>query len=257
MSLVNIVLYSMVGFFLGFGFVLALAGKNDGLRDTLLRKIVRSNPDGWVWEQRGEQYKLRPLTYDEGADQYRIGSKEDAEYKDEVGLMHSFKGVPFGLALKEKRPMVDIETAAAAEGASKMIPDGGNLSHNQTLTPDEIQDRLGVGRLHGERRTIQYVNPFIYVDKEDLVDLRKVTKLLRYNSNADTPRKTAKNAQEAERAFDSYGGLRKNLGRIAYLMIGGILTYIGTTSGGGGGGGGGGVSVPIQLVSDGLMGVVV
>lgn len=248
---VQILLWSTVAFCLGFGAVIALAGRSASIRGTLLKNIIRSNPDGWVLEQQGEQYKLKELTYDEGADQYRIGSKNDAEYKDEVGLMHTFNGTPLGLSLKGKRPMVDIETAAAAERASTMIPDGGQLAPDQDLEVEELQNRLGVGKLHGPQRTVQYVNPFVDVDKENLVDLRNITKLLRYNSDSDTPRKTAKNQAEAERAFDKYGGLKRNASLLAAAMVGGVLTYIGTTSsGGGGGGGGGGVNVPITLMYD-------
>jgi len=54
----------------------------------------------------------------------------------------------------------------------------------------------------GGELVIHYLNPFVHVDANELVDLRNIGKLFLHDSNPDAPRKAAENALEAERALE-------------------------------------------------------
>jgi len=164
--------------------------------------------------------------------------------------MHSIHGVPFGLKLESKRPMVDVEVAAAAEGTRGKLTDGGMLDGTEQFSLEELRNRLHVGKMHAQERTYVYINPFVE-RIDDVVDLRRIARVMTHDANPDTPRKTAKNATEAERAF-SRGDLKEKGMYLASFVAGGIVAYIG---GSGGGGGGGGVAVPITAV-DVMLGVL-
>lgn len=252
MSLVSIAIWSCLGIAVGVGIAIFGAGRSEALRDAMLKQILRSNKDGWCLVQRGNSYDLEPLTREEDADAYRIGDKDDAEWvEDEAGLMHSMYRVPFGLKLESKRPIVDVNTAAAAEGTAGKLTDGGQLTGSETFSLEDLQDRLHIGTLNAGERTFVYVNPFVERATERLHDLREIGRVMTHDANPDTPRKTAKNAKEAERAFDR-GDLKEKGMYLASFVAGGIVAYIG---GSGGGGGGGGVSMPMVLVDVASMGV--
>lgn len=245
MSLVTILMWSILGLLLGIVFTIFAAGSSKTLRNAIMKQVFRSNKDGWALVQRGKKYSLEPLTRDEDMNAWRIGDEEDAEWKeDPADLMHSMFGVPLGLCLGEKRAISDIEAAAAGESAADKVTDGGRLTQDQELSLSEIQDRLVVGKLKGAQQSIMYVNPFVDTDG-NFVDLRNITKLFRHDADSDTPRKAAKNAKEAERTFDKYGGIKEFGKIVTAFMLGAIATYIG---GSGGGGGGGGVAIPIYAV---------
>lgn len=253
MSLVTILMWSILGIVLGMFLTIFSAGWSASIRNSILKQVFRSNKDGWALVQRGKKYSLEPLTRDEEMNAWRIGDEDEAEWKeDPADLMHSIHGVPLGLCLGEKRPMADIEAAAAGEKSSEKATDGGLLSQNDKLSLEEIQDRLVVGKLQGAQKSIMYVNPFVETPY-DFVDLRNITKLFRHDADSDTPRKAAKNAKEAERAFDKYGGIKEFGKIVTAFMLGAIATYIGGS--GGGGGGGGGVPVPIYAI-DVMLGVM-
>jgi hypothetical protein len=246
MSLVSIAIWSSLGIAVGFGIAIFGASSSAAIRDTMLKQIFKSNKDGWALVQRGNSYELEPLTRDEDADAYRIGPEDEAEWvEDEAGLMHSIYRVPFGLKLESRRPMVDVETAAAAEGARGKITDGGQLDGSETFSLDQLRDKLHVGRLNAGSRTYVFVNPFVERATEAVYDLRSIGRVMTHDASPDTPRKTAKNAKEAERAFDGLGGIKEKGMYLACFVAGGIVAYIG---GSGGGGGGGGVNVPVTVV---------
>jgi hypothetical protein len=81
----------------------------------------------------------------------------------------------------------------------------------------------------------------------DIIDVRDITSVLSHAGSPDTPRKTAENAAQAERAFDDWGELKRNASLIAAFVIGAIMMYIGMSNGGGGGGGG--VSIMLDTVT--------
>lgn len=81
----------------------------------------------------------------------------------------------------------------------------------------------------------------------DIIDVRDITSVLSHAGSPDTPRKTAENAAQAERAFDDWGELKRNASLIAAFVVGAIMMYIGMSNGGGGGGGG--VSIMLDTVA--------
>jgi hypothetical protein len=239
LGLVGISLWLCVGLLLGVGAMLALAGTSEWVNNALLRRILRSNKDGWALVQRGERYELEALTRDADTAAYRIGSEDDAEWlTDPADKMHQLFGVPFGLQLEGQRPIVDAQTAAAAERASEQVTDGGTMAVDQKYTAEELSEQLAVGSMPmGDGRIVQYINPFVDLPTSEVVDLRKITQLLRYDGGSDVPRKTAKNATEAERAVESGYGDLKEFGKIiTAFLLGSVATFIGSSGGGGGGG---------------------
>jgi len=170
--------------------------------DRHLRKALRANAEGWVLTQRGNEYQIEPITREQDTGMYKTVDSE--EYiEDHSGMMHTLKGVPFGLRRDDSRPVVDVVAAQVAQGAAAKLPDGGTITADDTFTIEEISERLLVGKFrndHGE--VIHYLNPFVHVDTDELVDLRNIGKLFLHDSNPDAPRKAAENALEAERALD-------------------------------------------------------
>lgn len=256
--LVTALLWTTLGLVLGGGMVFAFAG-NSFIRDSLLRQVLRSNKTGWLLTQRGTRYTLDPVTRDEDAGVYRVGSEDDAEYaEDSAGLMHTLEGVPLGLRLERQRSIVDVDMAESAHAAAEKRADGGLLAADdpKEKTLAEVEDDLIVGKVRGDQRDQLYINPFAARDMiPDVLDLRNAAKLMRHDSDPNTPRKTAKNATEAERAFESWGDL-KEMGKVAMgFVLGMVATYAGTTAGGGGGGGNpaDAVNIGLSIVPVGLL----
>jgi hypothetical protein len=251
MSMYTIALWSGLGLVIGAGAIIAFAGSSV-FRGMLFRQILRSNKDGWALTQRGTRYTFDPLDREEDANCYKIDRDGNEEYvEDAGGMMHTLEGVPLGLRVEDDRPMVDIEAAEATHAMDEKAPDGGELATPVPgdpeyavddlgdIEPDEAEERLIIGYKEGERRKLMYINPFELRDKvPDLVDLRNVPKVLRHDSDPDTPRKAAKNAVEAERAGQKWDDIKTWAKNSGYFLLGAIATYIGTTSTGGGGGGG-------------------
>jgi hypothetical protein len=116
-------------------------------------------------------------------------------------------------------------------------PDELGSSGDDDAEPDEITTQIDE-----EVETV--------VEREtrmDIIDVRDITSVLSHAGSPDTPRKTAENAAQAERAFDDWGELKRNASLIAAFVIGAIMMYIGMSNGGGGGGGG--VSIMLDTVA--------
>jgi hypothetical protein len=244
----------LLGLLLGVLAVIGLAGSS-WLRPTLMKKILKSNKEGWVLTQKGTEYELEPLERDDDSDAFKIKGEDDDEAdfaEDNGGLMHNFRGVPFGLRLDTHRPLVDVETARAAHESETRIADGGQLEPDVADALSKVQNRIVVGRNEervGDNLIKEYVytNPF-YLDSDDrdqIVDLRPITRLMEGQAEADTPRKSAKNAVEAERSLETDGF--SELARYGVILAAFLLGAISSTYIGGGGGGGGGVDVPIMI----------
>jgi len=204
-------------------------------------KFLNYAEHGWLLVQRGRNYTLYPLERDIDADSYYIETEEGREYyEDNLGMMRSLNGHPFGIATDRGRPIVDAETARTAAGMDAKDDEERRLKPDSLLKVEDIMKHMTVGELHPKEseRSIAIINPFqtIY-DEPEIVDVRPVARLFRRSARPDTPRKAAKNAVEAERA--SQGLDLGTIGQTALILtsafVGGLLTYIGTTSQGGGG----------------------
>lgn len=245
-----------LGLLLGVAVTIGAAGSSV-LRDVLLKRIFRSNREGWLLRQSGNRYELKPLQRADDADAFLIGNgdQESSEWvEDKADRMHSLFGVPVGLALDPKRPIVDVETAAAAEGLATKSTDGGLIRNGQVehVSHEELKEALHIGTVEetaqqGQQvvqETIHYINPFMHhEDAPEIVDLRRVAQWFRHDADSDAPKKAAKNAVEAERAFDSLSDLKEFGKVLASFIAGAVAAFIGSS----GGGGGGGVSVPLML----------
>jgi len=200
------------------------------------KKLLRSNGDGWVLTQRGNQYTIDPLERDPETDAYV--TQDDEYLEDHVGRMKILHGVPFGLHLEQFRQMTDIEDATIATAADSKVTDGGQLGVNEPITLAEVIDRLKVGEVFTNSGRIVIVNPFHRTsDHADIVDLRPTMRLFRHGADPNTPKKAATNAIEAERAKSARDlGELLEWGKIAgSFLLGAIVAeYFG----------GGGGSVP-------------
>jgi len=214
-----------------------------------LRKFLNYAENGWLLVQRGRNYKLYPMERDNDADSYVIETEDGKEYyEDNMGMVRTLNGHPFGIATERGRPIVDAETAETAAAMDDKDDEEQRLSPDTVLKVEDIMKHMTVGTLHPDdaERSIAIINPFHHIDDEpDIVDVRPTARLFRRAARPDTPRKAAKNAVEAERA--SQGLDLGTVGQTALILtsafVGGLLTYIGTTAGGGGS-----VSLPIMLL---------
>jgi hypothetical protein len=153
------------------------------------------------------------------------------------------------------------------------ITDGGEPADSNSQTQDQsLLQRLGLrsvdesdsqdpptlDELADERAEAEPDEITTQIDEEvetvveretrmDIIDVRDITSVLSHAGSPDTPRKTAENAAQAERAFDDWGELKRNASLIAAFVIGAIMMYIGMSNGGGGGGGG--VSIMLDSVA--------
>ena len=236
------ILIGTLAFLLGlmFGAIIIMQGISnvERIQMPILKRILRSSQDGWALVQSGLRYLLKPITRENGQAKVEIdGENEVFEFGDR---MHKLLGVPVGLALESQL----VETAVVADNVS-VNPNGENLDLNQNLTIDDLMERLKIGEIATEAGRFVFVNPFVHVDRSQIVDLRPITKLLRYDGSSDMPRKAAKNAVEAERNLEgtdwgeavTYGAI------LSAFLLGAISsTYIG-----GGGGGGGGINIGLMI----------
>jgi hypothetical protein len=156
----------------------------------------------------------------------------------------------------------EVERETTTRTHHHTVTDGGTQSQSQGLlqrlglrSADETaapEDELGTGSDDDEIRTQVDEEVETVVEREtrmDIIDVRDITSALSHAGSPDTPRKTAENAAQAERAFDDWGELKRNASLIAAFVIGAIMMYIGMSNGGGGGGGGGGVSIMLDFVA--------
>ena len=231
-------------FGLMFGAIIIMQGISnvERIQMPILKRILRSSRDGWALVQSGSRYLLKPITRENGQAKVEIdGENEVFEFGDR---MHKLLDVPLGLALESQLVGADVETAVVADNVP-VNPNGENLDLNQNLTIDDLMERLKIGEIATEAGRFVFVNPFVHVDRSQIVDLRPITKLLRYDGSSDMPRKAAKNAVEAERNLEgtdwgeavTYGAI------LSAFLLGAISsTYIG-----GGGGGGGGINIGLMI----------
>ena len=217
-------------------------------RDRRLRKFLGSTTHGWLLFQKGREYELKELGYDEALDCYYIQDEdgEDLYFEDELGRMGSLEGVPLGLASSQGRPILNAEDAEHATAFDEKSTDKKPLEDDQVVSVGEMRDSLQVARIERNGATdVEVINPFFDKEREtDIVDLRPTFQLFRRSARPDTPRKAAKNAIEAERAKSG-----PDLGQIGYIttifsafFLGAIVTEFIA-----GGSSGGGVALPVML----------
>jgi len=203
-------------------------------------KLANISNDGWLWVQRGNQYELEELHRDSDADAYYIETDDDTReyYEDNLGMMHSFRGAPFGIATDRARVITDGETAQIATTMDEKEENNELVTEDSVFRLGDIMQHLTVGQIQapGGGKAI-IVNPFHrQADEPDIVDVRPITKLMRRASRPDTPRKAAKNAIEAERATQGIGigGAMDYIALISAFLMGAIVVEFIAGSGSGG-----------------------
>jgi hypothetical protein len=258
----------LVGVMIGPLVLIGGATAHDGMARWLIKTGIRSG-DGWVLNQAGNSYQLVPVDYDAEDAKAYVDSDEERYFEDPQGPMRTLFGRDFGLSVEGTTAISDSLTTAVASQTPDVVADGGELAATDTFSINELQDRLHVGSIDRTetRQTedgqmvkyqsrIDYINPFVESpEPREIVDIRPVANLLKNAGDSSTPKTTAENAAQAERAFDNWGELKRNASLIAAAMVGGILVYLGM-SGGGGGGGGGGASVPGLMIDLAVGGVL-
>ena len=210
-----------------------------------LKRFLKANKTGWVITQRGNEYSIEPIKRDEAGTYETIGTEETVE--DNAGLMHNLHGVPLGLRVDDQRPIVDVLAAQVGKEVAHKLPDGGEIKEGEQFTIQQLEDMLLVGKFRTDAGLIHYLNPFVTVDGDSIVDLRHVAKLFQHDSDPDAPRKAAANAIEAERAVSQskYGEIMKY-----GMLLGAVLIGFGLASySGGGGGGNSSIDLGVGMIS--------
>ena len=122
-------------------------------------------------------------------------------FEDVAGQMRQLDGVPVGLAADDSRLIVDAETAKTATALDATVEDRGVLTPEEKLSVSEIMNSMKVGTVQTANGVSHLINPFHAAEDEpDIVDVRPVVRLFSNDTAPDTPRKSAENAVEAERA---------------------------------------------------------
>lgn len=217
-----------------------------GLRRRALRWALNGTSDAWLLIQSGNSYELVEADYESDAGAYVVEHDGDEQYYEDVaGMMRDLEGVPLGLANDDARVIVDAETAKAATAADVKVEDRGELAPDAELSIDEIKNSMNVGTYQTANGPAHIINPFHRVrDEPGVVDLEAVTTVLEHGGRPDTPRKTAENAVEAERATQGFGlgELTSWVKYVGSFLMGAIaVEYIASSSGGGG------VELPVVL----------
>jgi len=232
------------GIIRGIGTMLAVMNMGF-MRGWLRRKWIRSNKDGWILLQRGNRYGIVPVDREDGMAVIEVD--DERQYLEGENRMLNLDGVPFGLALEGPRDIVDVEAAAASTEVADMTDIGGANMSKDSFTLEEVADRIKVGELATDGGKVTYLNPYLDLDPNRIVDLRHITKLFAHSGTSDTPRKAAKNAIEAERSIQGrdFGQLVQYGMIVGAFLLGAItVEYIA----GSGGGGGGGISLGMMIV---------
>jgi len=253
-SLLLGVLGLVLGLALGAGGLVAAAPMHDGLATFLLKTGLNAG-DGWIAEQQGNEYELHAVEYDADTGAYVTADEGDSDrrfFEDPDGLMHQLFGTPFGFTFDDSTAVTDAVTSAGAKAYGDLAADGGRLDPGESIPVEDLKDKAHIGTLErsydGLKHRIEFINPFAELPAGGtIVDARQVQSLLSQAGSPDTPQKAAENAAQAERAFEDWGELKRNISLLAAAMVGGLLVYIGM-SGGGGGSGGGGISLMLSGV---------
>ncbi|MDR9395839.1 MAG: hypothetical protein RI571_16265, partial [Roseovarius sp.] len=106
-------------------------------------KFLAFSDHGWLLVQHGRQYTLYPLERDSDADAYYIETEDGKQYyEDNLGMMRSLNGVPFGIATDRGRPIVDAETAKTAAAMDQKDDEDRTLSPDDTLKISDIMQHM-------------------------------------------------------------------------------------------------------------------
>jgi hypothetical protein len=247
----------ITGMVVGPLFVMLIAPYIDSAAKFIARVGIRAGGD-WVLKPVGAtEYDLIPVEYDSAEGRAWLAGDEDSPdreyYDDDGGRMRTLFGKSFGLAVEDVSAIVDPVDCQLGKKEAEKVADGGQLSQDETAIIEDLRSRAHIGTLEktydgGVKQRIDYINPFVSINEDDtgtIVDVRDAVTLLSKNGSPETPRKTAENAAQAERAFEQWGEFKRNVSLIAAFMMGAIVTEF--IAGGGGGGGGGGISVGLSL----------
>jgi len=256
--------YYVTAFILGmFATPLVFYGVAPALPDSASAKLgkmlVRTGirlGDTWLFEQKDQStVELIHCSEDDSPGVYTVDGEDETRYKeDKGGLMMQMFGRNVGLTVEDVTAIFrQSEAAIAQEEAKKDVsPDGGEElvpadadEEDVELPVSELREKGTVGRIEEQTmsqngnqiyRIVEMINPFVDVPKgRALVDSRQVETLLKHNGSTETPRRTAKNAEQAEMERANRSNLVQNASLIAAFMAGGILVYIASPGGGGGG----------------------
>jgi len=220
--------------------------------------IAKSAIRGWLrvgdeWlliEQSDGNYRLESVVHEDGLKMTNPDEEAETDaWTDPHGHMGSLLGKKFGVAYEEidgvLRPSV--ARLAEAEGAKSdgqhAADSPGTEIHGQAAT--DGGQTTGVGQIvgYGENGS-PYVNPFAAVeDGRRLVDLSAMTHTLKKASDPQTYSRAVAEAIKSQEVRQDRSQLQANLERATFLILGGVLVYMG----GGSGGGGGGSVVPLHV----------
>jgi len=247
-----------------YGRYLARGWINNGLR----------RGEAWaVNESEGRRYEIAHLE-DGDLPNSLVAEGDDGRIYEDVGLMgHIDAGgsrVPLGCTFSGHRvissPLVakigeqygDKETDSPLVD-QRLMTDGGaaqadtsTTAFDRDVSVNELREKALMGRGYQDGIAVEVVNGAATIPDSSVADIKETVRVLKHAGDPEQPKRAAENAENAERARTSDKSTFDKLKPFAYIMIGGLLVYIGMRNNGGGGGGGGGGGVP-----DGPVGVAV
>jgi len=126
-----------------------LGGLKRRLAQRRLQKFLSFASHGWLLVQRGRNYKLYPMERDNDADSYIVETEDGKEYyEDNLGMMRTLNGHPFGIATERGRPIVDAETAETAVAMDEKDDESKRLSPDSVVKIEDVMNHMTVGTLH-------------------------------------------------------------------------------------------------------------
>lgn len=188
-----------------------------------------------VIDKGGGDYELKMSTRTDDDDGEIVG---DDVYPDGAGLMGRLFGKPFGVTYTDHAVVTSPLVSAIGREYGELKADGGLVDPNERRPVSWYQENAVISR-HVDRatnRVYEVVNGCVTVPDRAVANVRDTVNLLSKSGDPGVAFRAATNAEQSEVARKGNEGWKQAAGKFAYLMMGGLLVYIGTAGGGGGGG---------------------
>lgn len=210
----------------------------------------------WLLVEKGNgDYDLQMSTRDEEDEGEIVG--EDV-YPDPAGLMGRLFGKPFGVAYHDNAVVSSPLISKVGSEYGTLIGDGGMTHPEESRPLSWYRNNRLLARTVEGNKVLEVVNGAVDVPHQAIANVRDTVKLLSKGGDPGLAQRAATNAEQSEVIRHGDTSLRDAAGKFAYLMMGGLLVYIGTSGGSGGGGGvtdsvAGTVGMSVPHLLDGMM----
>lgn len=191
----------------------------------------------WLLVERGGgDYELRISKRSDHDDAEEL---DDDLYPDPGALMGRLFNTPFGLSYGRSAVVTSPLVAKAGEEYGELTADGGIVHPEEQRSLSWYRENAVLSRFVDPttKKVHEVVNGAVGIPDRAIVNIDKTVKLLSKAGDPAIAQRAATNAEQSEVARKGDQGWKEAAGKFAYLMMGGLLVYIGTAGGGGGGSG--------------------